>query len=465
MANERVLIVDDEKGIRSTLAAILGDEGYRPIAVGSGREALTRIGEEVPDLVILDIWLPEVDGIDTLAEIKRQWPELPVIMISGHGTIETAVKTTKLGAYDFIEKPLSLEKTLLVVDRALEHARLEQENRLLRERIERAHEIIGTSPAVTELRRQIGTAAPTNGRVLIFGENGSGKELVARAVHVLSARRDRPFVEVNCAAIPDELIESELFGHEKGAFTGAVARRRGKFELADGGTLFLDEIGDMSLRTQAKVLRALEEQTIERIGGGEPIRVDVRVLAASNKALEELIAQGRFREDLFYRLNVIPIEVPPLRRRQEDIPLLVDHFLKTFSAEYGKRPKVLSGEAMAYFMGYDWPGNVRELKNMVERLVIMTAADVIAPESLPPPLKPREVVPVTDGGPRSLREAREAFERAFVLAELRANEGNITRTAKALGIGRVNLWRKLRTYGITPPRKGDEPARPTGEGA
>jgi two-component system nitrogen regulation response regulator NtrX len=460
MAGERVLIVDDEKGIRTTLAAILGDEGYRPMAAANGREGLARIGEEVPDLVILDIWLPGTDGIETLAEIKRQWPELPVIMISGHGTIETAVKATKLGAYDFIEKPLSLDKTLLVIDRALEHARLEQENRLLRERIERAHEIIGTSPAITELRRQIGTAAPTNGRVLIFGENGSGKELVARAVHALSTRRDRPFVEVNCAAIPDDLIESELFGHEKGAFTGAVARRRGKFELADGGTLFLDEIGDMSLRTQAKVLRALEEQTIERIGGSEPIRVDVRVLAASNKALAELIPQGRFREDLFYRLNVIPIEVPPLRRRTEDIPLLVDHFLKTFSAEYGKRQKALSGEAMAYFMGYDWPGNVRELKNMVERLVIMTAADVIAPEDLPPPLRPREVVPVGDGGSRSLREAREVFERGYVLAELRAHEWNITRTAKALGIGRVNLWRKLRTYGITPPRKGDDPSRP-----
>jgi two-component system nitrogen regulation response regulator NtrX len=460
MAGERILIVDDEKGIRSTLSAILTDEGYRPMAAATGREGLARIGEEVPDLVILDIWLPEMDGVETLAEIKRQWPELPVIMISGHGTIETAVKTTKLGAYDFVEKPLSLEKTLLVIDRALEHARLEQENRLLRERIERAHEIIGISPAITELRRQIGTAAPTNGRVLIFGENGSGKELVARAVHALSTRRDRPFVEVNCAAIPDDLIESELFGHEKGAFTGAVARRRGKFELADAGTLFLDEIGDMSVRTQAKVLRALEEQTIERIGGGEPIRVDVRVLAASNKALVELIAQGRFREDLFYRLNVIPIEVPPLRRRPEDIPLLVDHFLKTFSAENGKRPKLLSGEAMAYFMGYEWPGNVRELKNMVERLVIMTVADVIAPEDLPPPLRPRDVVPVGDGGARSLREAREVFERGYVLAELRANEWNITRTAKVLGIGRVNLWRKLRAYGITPPRRGDEPPRP-----
>jgi two-component system, NtrC family, nitrogen regulation response regulator NtrX len=460
MAAERILIVDDEKSIRTTLAAILNDEGYRPIAAGSGPEALARIGEEVPDLVILDIWLPDVDGIDTLAELKRQWPELPVIMVSGHGTIETAVKATKLGAYDFVEKPLSLEKTLLVIDRALEHARLERENRLLRERIERAHEIIGTSPAIMELRRQISTAAPTNGRVLIFGENGAGKELVARAVHALSARRERPFVEVNCAAIPDELIESELFGHEKGAFTGAIARRRGKFELADGGTLFLDEIGDMSLRTQAKVLRALEEQTVERIGGHEPIRVDVRVLAASNKALQELIAQGRFRDDLFYRLNVIPIEVPPLRRRKEDIPLLVEHFFKAFSAEYGKRPKSLSGDAMVFFMAYDWPGNVRELRNMVERLVIMTAADTITPEDLPSPLRVGELVGVGDGSPRSLREAREAFERAFILAELRSTGWNLTRTAKQLGIGRVNLWRKLKAYGVTPPRKGEEPGPP-----
>src|SRR5215510_3947549 len=386
MPGERILIVDDEKAIRTTLAAILNDEGYRAVPVGSGPEALARIGEEVPDLVILDIWLPELDGIAVRAEVQRQWPELPVVMISGNGTFETAVKATKLGAYDFVEKPLSLEKTLLVVERALEHARLERENRQLRERIERAHEIIGTSPAIVELRRQIATAAPSNGRVLIFGENGAGKELVARSIHVLSARRDQPFVEVNCAAIPDELIESELFGHEKGAFTGAMARRRGKFELASGGTIFLDEIGDMSLRTQAKVPRALEEQTVERIGGHEPIRVDVRVIAASNQPLPELIASGRFREDLFYRLNVIPVEVPPLRRRKEDIPLLVDYFFKAFSAEYGKRPKSLSGDAMVFFMAYDWPGNVRELRNMVERLVIMTAADTITPEDLPSPL-------------------------------------------------------------------------------
>jgi two-component system nitrogen regulation response regulator NtrX len=452
MAGERILLVDDEKSIRTTLSAILNEEGYRPITVGSGPEALTRLGEEVPELVILDIWLPDMDGIETLAEIKRQWPELPVVMISGHGTIETAVKATKLGAYDYIEKPLSLEKTLLVIDRALEHARLERENRLLRERIERAHEIIGTSPAMTELRRQISTAAPSNGRVLIFGENGAGKELVARAIHALSARRERPFVEVNCAAIPDELIESELFGHEKGAFTGAIARRRGKFELADGGTLFLDEIGDMSVRTQAKVLRALEEQTVERIGGHEPVRVDVRVIAASNQALQELIGQGRFREDLFYRLNVIPIEVPPLRRRKEDIPLLVEYFFKTFSGEYGKRPKTLSGDAMVCFMAYDWPGNVRELRNMVERLVIMTPGETIGPEDLPAPLRPADLAMVGDGGHQNLREARESFERAYILAELRANGWNITKTSKQLGIGRVNLWRKLKSYGISPPR-------------
>ena len=454
----RILIVDDEKGIRATLSGILLDENYRATAVPGGAEALARIGEEVPDLVILDIWMPEADGVEVLAEIKRQWPELPVVMISGHGTIETAVKATKLGAYDFVEKPLSLEKTLLVVERALEHARLERENRQLRERVERAHEIIGTSPLITELRRQIAIAAPTNGRVLIVGENGAGKELVARSIHARSARRDRPFVEVNCAAIPDDLIESELFGHEKGAFTGAVARRRGTFELADGGTLFLDEIGDMSLRTQAKVLRALEEQTVERIGGHETVRVDVRIIAASNRVLADLIAQGGFREDLYYRLNVIPIEAPPLRRRREDVPLLVEHFLKAFSAEYGRRAKVLSGEAMAAFMAYEWPGNVRELRNMVERLVIMAPGDTIGPEDLPPPLRGLPAPAVETPAAQSLRDAREAFERAFILGELRAHEWNITRTAKTLGIGRVHLWRKLKALGLSAPRRAEEPA-------
>jgi len=311
MAGEHILIVDDERAIQKTLRGVLEDEGYRVTAVGSGEEAIARLQDDAPDIIFLDIWMPGIDGLEALAEMKRLRPETAVVMISGHGTIETAVKATKLGAYDFIEKPLSLEKTLLATTRALEHTRLERENRTLRAQLERGQEIVGKSPLIEHLRQQIAIAAPSSGRVLIQGENGSGKELVARAIHSLSARRDGPFVEVNCAAIPEELIESELFGHERGAFTGAVARRRGKFELADQGTLFLDEIGDMSLKTQAKVLRALEEQAFERVGGKDTIRVDVRVLAASNQNLPERIAAGAFREDLYYRLNVIPIEVPP----------------------------------------------------------------------------------------------------------------------------------------------------------
>jgi two-component system nitrogen regulation response regulator NtrX len=375
-------------------------------------------------------------------------------MISGHGTIETAVKATRLGAYDFIEKPLSLEKTLITMTRALEHGRLERENATLRVRLGERTEIIGESDVMRRLREHIATAAPSTGRVLIHGENGSGKELVARAIHALSARREAPFVEVNCAAIPEELIESELFGHERGAFTGALARRRGKFETADSGTVFLDEIGDMSLKTQAKVLRALEEQAFERVGGRETLKVDVRVIAASNRDLPSLIAQGAFREDLFYRLNVIPIEVPPLRQRKEDLPLLVAHFITLFSAENGKRPKTISVEALAYFLSYDWPGNVRELRNMVERLVIMSPRDVIGPENLPPPLRPRDAEPTTDDGlrERTLKEAREAFERAYILSELRANEWNMTRTAERLGIERSHLYRKLKAYGISAPK-------------
>ncbi|MBI1893214.1 MAG: sigma-54-dependent Fis family transcriptional regulator [Candidatus Rokubacteria bacterium] len=451
MAGEQILVVDDERSIRTSLSGILQDEGYQVVAVGSAAEALSSLQEAIPDLVILDIWMPDKDGLAALEEIKTQWPHLAVVMISGHGTIETAVRATKLGAYDFVEKPLSLEKTLLVVERALEHTDLERENQRLREQIEEAHQIIGDSPPVRELRRQIALAAPTNGRVLIYGENGVGKELVARAIHNLSVRCEEPFIEVNCAAIPEELIESELFGHEKGAFTGAIVRRRGKFELAHGGTIFLDEVGDMSLRTQAKVLRVLEEQTVERIGGKEPIRVDVRVIAASNKNLAELIAQGRFREDLFYRLNVIPIEVPPLRKRKEDIPLLVSYFLKNFCAEYGKRPKEITKEAITLFIAYDWPGNVRELKNLVERLVIMGPTDSVTPADLPPPLAP--AAPVEDAGrDPGLREAREAFERAFILGELRANEWNVSKTADRLGIERSHLYRKLKAYQIGLPR-------------
>jgi two-component system nitrogen regulation response regulator NtrX len=454
MPGEHILIVDDERAIQTTLRGVLEDEGYRVTAVGSGELALARLQEDTPDIIFLDIWMPGIDGLETLAEMKRLRPELAVVMISGHGTIETAVKATKLGAYDFIEKPLSLEKTLLTATRALEHTRLERENRNLRAQLERGQEIVGKSPLIEHLRQQIAVAAPSSGRVLIQGENGSGKELVARAVHTLSARRDGPFVEVNCAAIPEELIESELFGHERGAFTGAVARRRGKFELADQGTLFLDEIGDMSLKTQAKVLRALEEQAFERVGGKDTIRVDVRVLAASNQNLSERIAAGTFREDLYYRLNVIPIEVPPLRQRKEDLPLLVAHFITLFSAENGKRPKTISVEALAYFLAYDWPGNVRELRNMVERLVIMSPRDVIGPENLPPPLRPRDAEPSGDDAQRerTLKEAREAFERAFILSELRANEWNMSRTAERLGIERSHLYRKLKAYGISAPK-------------
>jgi two-component system nitrogen regulation response regulator NtrX len=453
MPGEHILIVDDEPAIQSSLRGVLEDEGYRVTAVGSGDDALALLTDEAPDLVFLDIWMPGLDGLETLARIKQLRPEETVVMISGHGTIETAVRATRLGAYDFIEKPLSLEKTLLTAARALEHARLERENASLRERLGQRSEIIGDSSPMRHLREQIAMAAPSNGRVLIQGENGSGKELVARAIHALSARREQPFVEVNCAAIPEELIESELFGHEKGAFTGALARRRGRFEMADRGTLFLDEIGDMSLKTQAKVLRALEEQAFERVGGRETLKVDVRVIAASNQDLTTLIAAGRFREDLYYRLNVIPIDVPPLRARKDDIPRLIDHFVHVFCAENGKRLKTVSGEALAWFLAYDWPGNVRELRNMVERLVIMAPRDVIGAENLPAPLRPKEAGPSgAPTGERSLREARENFERAYILAELRVNDWNMTRTAERLGIERSHLYRKIKAYGISTPK-------------
>jgi two-component system nitrogen regulation response regulator NtrX len=453
VAGEHVLIVDDERAIQVALRGVLEDEGYRVTTVGSGPDAVAAVTDELPDAVFLDIWMPSMDGLETLAELKRVRPDVTVIMISGHGTIETAVKATRLGAYDFIEKPLSIEKTLLALTHALEHGRLERENARLRAALETRSEIIGNSAVMRELREQIAMAAPTNGRVLIHGENGSGKELVARAIHTGSTRREAPFVEVNCAAIPEELIESELFGHEKGAFTGALARRRGRFELAHGGTLFLDEVGDMSLKTQAKVLRALEEQAFERIGGKDTVKVDVRVIAASNRELATLIKDGTFREDLYYRLAVIPIEVPPLRVRKEDVALLVEHFLRQFSAENGRRQKTISGDALAYFLAYDWPGNVRELRNMVERLVIMSPRETIAVEDLPAPLRPKdEAAAVGDARERSLRDAREQFERSYILAELRTHDWNMTRTAERLGIERSHLYRKIKAYGITPPK-------------
>jgi len=458
MSQEEILVVDDEKNIRGSLEGILRDEGYRVRGVATGEELLRQIVQAPPDLVILDVWLPGMDGLAALEEVKRLHSELPVIMISGHGTVETAVKATKLGAYDFIEKPLSLEKTILAVRNALDRQRLEQENLALRQTLEERYEIVGESPAIQALRVQIQSAAPSHGRVLIRGESGTGKELIARAIHRQSLRAEKPFVEVNCAAIPDELIESELFGHEKGAFTGATTKRRGKFETADTGTIFLDEVGDMSLKTQAKVLRVLQEQTFERVGGTETLTVDVRVLAASNKSLEEEILKGAFREDLFYRLNVIPFEVPPLRERKEDIPLLAAHFLRLFSREYGKQERALCPEAMDLLMQYPWPGNVRELRNVMERMVIMVPQDTIQPPDLALSLRtragaapeaPAETPLEWDG---TLREARDHFEREYILRRLGEAHWNITRAAERLGLERSNLHRKIKTYGIEMPR-------------
>ncbi|MGE5851328.1 MAG: sigma-54-dependent transcriptional regulator [Candidatus Methylomirabilota bacterium] len=458
MSHEEILVVDDEKNIRGSLEGILKDEGYRVRAVATAEELLKQVGQALPDLVILDVWLSGMDGLQALEELKRLYSELPVIMISGHSTVEAAVKATKLGAYDFIEKPLSLEKTVLAVRNALDRQRLELENRALRQTLEERYEIVGESPAIQALRVQIQSAAPSHGRVLIRGESGTGKELIARAIHRQSLRKDKPFVEVNCAAIPDELIESELFGHERGAFTGATAKRRGKFELGDGGTIFLDEVGDMSVKTQAKVLRVLQEQTFERVGGTEIIMVDVRVIAASNKPLEEEIQKGNFREDLFYRLNVIPFEVPPLRERAEDIPLLANYFLLLFSQEYGKRKKTLGRAAMDLLLQHPWPGNVRELRNVMERMVIMVPGDTIQDTDVSPSLRVRpglasetavEAEVLWDG---PLRDARERFERQYILRRLKEAHWNITRTAERLGIERSNLHRKMKAYGIEPPR-------------
>ncbi len=372
-----VLIVDDEAGVRSALGGVLRDEGYGVEAVDSGEACLDRVTRTPFDVIILDIWLPGMDGLATLARLRQRRVDAPVVMISGHGNIESAVRAIKMGAFDFVEKPLSLDKTVLVVGNAVRQRRLEAENRALRATVDRRLTMVGESYVMAQLREQVAMAAPTNGRVLIFGENGTGKELVARSIHQLSRRRGGPFIEVNCAAIPEELIESELFGHVKGAFTGAVADRRGKFEASDGGTLFLDEIADMSLKTQAKVLRALQEQVVEPLGGTGSMKVDVRILAATNKDLPGEIRGGRFREDLYFRLNVIPIFVPPLRDRDSDIPLLASHFMEELAREYGRRPKRLDPGAAAGLRSYQWPGNVRELRNMVERLMIMVPGETI----------------------------------------------------------------------------------------
>src|SRR2546430_8332261 len=377
-----ILIVDDDPGDRTALTGVLHDEGYTVEAVSSGEACLDRVTRGAVDLIVLDVWLPGMDGLATLARLRERQADAQVVLISGHGNIEAAVRAIKMGAFDFVEKPLSLEKTVLVIRNALHQRRLEAENRALRARVDRTQTMVGESYAMRQLREQVAMAAPTNGRVLIYGENGTGKELVARTIHALSRRRGSSFVEVNCAAIPEELIESELFGHVRGAFTGAVADRRGKFEVADGGTIFLDEIGDMSLKTQAKVLRVLQEQTMEAVGGTQTIKVDARVLAATNKDLQAEIRAGRFREDLYFRLNVIPIFVPPLRDRQEDIPLLADHFMAEFAREYGRRAKTFDSGARSTLQRYPWPGNVRELRNVIERLMIMVPGDAISSSDL-----------------------------------------------------------------------------------
>ena len=452
-----VLIVDDEAGVRSALSGVLRDEGYGVDAVDSGEACLERASRTPYDVIVLDIWLPGADGLATLSRLRERGIDVPVVMISGHGNIESAVRAIKLGAFDFVEKPLSLEKTVLVVGNAVRQRRLEAENRALRATVDRRLTMVGESYVMAQLREQVAMAAPTNGRVLIFGENGTGKELVARSIHAMSRRRGGPFVEINCAAIPEELIESELFGHMKGAFTGATADRRGKFELADGVTLFLDEIGDMSLKTQAKVLRALQEQVVEPVGGSSSVKVDVRVLAATNKDLTAEIRAGRFREDLYFRLNVIPIFVPPLRDRDSDVPLLAEHFMVDLAREYGRRPKKLDAGAAAGLRSYRWPGNVRELRNIIERLMIMVPGDTITLRDLTFLDAAALAVAAPDGAPAlPLHEARDRFERDYILRALAAQSGNISRTADALGVERSNLYRKMRSFGIAPARGHEE---------
>lgn len=449
----KVLVVDDERNVRSSLKGVLEDEGFTVLTASSGEEALEIIRKDKPDVVLLDVLMPAgIDGIETLRRIKSYDPSIIVLMISGHGTIEMAVKAMELGATDFIQKPLSAETIIVRINQAIEKNKLRTENVLLKKEIDERFQIIGESPVMRDLIAKIMSVAPTNSRVLIFGENGTGKELVARAIHRNSRRNDRPFIQVNCAAIPDDLIESELFGHEKGSFTGAITRSIGKFEQANNATLFLDEIGDMSLRTQSKVLKAIEEGEFTRIGGKEPIKVDVRIISATNKDLQQEVEQGKFREDLYYRLNVIPIYVPPLRERIEDIPLLVSYFLAKFSVENGVKEKRISQSAMKLLQSYHWPGNVRELKNLIERLVIMVPSDSIEASDLPSSFfeQPKVFKPSAV----ELRKAKNDFEREYILQTLKSCDWNITETAKILGIERTNLHRKMKQYGIS--RKKDE---------
>jgi two-component system nitrogen regulation response regulator NtrX len=453
--SKKILVIDDETSILDSLAGILTDEGFAPICVDTAEKGLKKLESETVDLVLLDIWMPGMDGIEALKQIKNDYPELQVIMISGHGTIETAVQATKIGAFDFIEKPLSYDKIVLAIKNGLRFSRLENENQILRQKTNSKPSLTGNSPAIKSLKEQIERVAPTDAWVLIRGEHGTGKELVAQTIHRLSERSTKPMVEVNCAAIPEELIESELFGHEKGSFTGAQNSKRGKFDQADRGMLFLDEIGDMSLKTQAKVLRILQEQTFERVGGNRTIQVDVRVLAATNKNLEDEIEKGNFRADLFWRLNVVPIQVPLLQERVKDIPLLVAHFVETFTHK-GLGEKSFSDEALALMMRHTWPGNVRELRNFVERLVIMSPDENISAETVTKYLQQGQSAPEITAESKTMapyqkqhfKEAKKDFEREYLIVKLQENNGNISQTAEMLGMERSHLHKKLKTLQI-----------------
>jgi|AMWB02.1.fsa_nt_gi two-component system nitrogen regulation response regulator NtrX len=444
-----LLIVDDEPSILQSLSGLLSDEGFEVTTASNGYEALQRIEQEAPDLVLLDIWMPGIDGIETLKEIKKNTPHVQVIMITGHGTIETAVQATKLGAFDFIEKPLSIDKVILAINNALNFRRLEEENQYLRKKTIEKHAITGNSPLVTALRATIAKVAATDSWVLIKGENGTGKELVARTIHHMSPRAAKPLIDINCAVLQEELIESELFGHEKGSLNAATTKKIGKFQLADKGTIFLDEIGDMSLKTQAKILRVLQEKQFQRIGGNRTLHTDVRVIAATNKNLETEIAQGTFREDLYYRLNVVPIEVPPLRDRSQDIPMLVEVFLREAAKKSPSPKKVMTREALEMLQLYNWPGNVRELKNLIERMAIMLPDEVITAEHVPKPYNPRthsvssrKMEALLDV--YQLKDARQMFEKHFIEHKLSQNDNNITRTAQSIGVERSYLHRRIK---------------------
>jgi two-component system nitrogen regulation response regulator NtrX len=445
-----ILIVDDEPSILKSLKGLLSDEGFEVQTASNGYEALKIVDTESPDLVLLDIWMPGIDGIETLKEIKKSNPYVQVIIISGHGTIETAVKATKIGAFDLIEKPLSFEKVSVAINNALNFRRLEEENRYLRKKTIEKHSITGNSLKIAALKKQIAIAAPTDAWILITGENGTGKELVARTIHQLSSRVDQPLIDVNCAAIPEELIESELFGHEKGTFSGATTKKRGKFELANKGTIFFDEIGDMTLKTQSKIMRVLEEQKFQRVGGSRILSVNVRIIAASNKDLKKEIEKGTFREDIYYRLNVIPVEVPPLRERLEDIPLLVETFLQECAIQSRSKRKKMTAQAVDLLAQYSWPGNVRELKNLIERLAIMVEEDEIDVSNIPAPYNPEtgknvDAIESHLFEFQHLKEAKIAFEKEFILRKLEQNDHDIAQTAKAIGVKKNYLNQMVKT--------------------